>query len=56
MGAIFESPRVIACLTGAWWFLALFLVQAVFNTIIGEEFLFRGVLVPKLEGVFGPWR
>jgi membrane protease YdiL (CAAX protease family) len=24
----------------------------VFNTILGEEFLFRGVL-PKMEGVFG---
>ncbi len=55
MGAIFESPRVIARLTGAWWFLALFLFQSVFNTIIGEEFLFRGVLLPKLEGVFGRW-
>ena len=40
---------------GAWWFLALFVVSAAFNTILGEEFLFRGVLLPRLEGVFGRW-
>jgi membrane protease YdiL (CAAX protease family) len=40
---------------GGWWFLALFLVYAIFNTILGEEFLFRGVLLPKMEGVFGKW-
>jgi uncharacterized protein len=28
---------------------------AVFNSILGEEFLFRGVLLPKMEGVFGRW-
>jgi membrane protease YdiL (CAAX protease family) len=26
-----------------------------FNTVLGEEFLFRGVLLPKMEGVFGRW-
>ena len=25
------------------------------NTILGEEFLFRGVLLPRMEGVFGRW-
>jgi uncharacterized protein len=38
---------------GAWWFFALFVIYAVFNTILGEELLFRGVLLPKMEGVFG---
>jgi len=38
---------------GAWWFLALFVIQAIFNTVLGEELLFRGVLLPKMEGVFG---
>jgi membrane protease YdiL (CAAX protease family) len=28
--------------------------MSVFN-ILGEEFLFRGVLLPKMEGVFGKW-
>ena len=55
MGPVLESPDVHAQLLGAWWFLALFLVMAVFNTFLGEEFLFRGVLLPKMEGVFGKW-
>jgi len=51
--AIFESQEILAGLEGAWWFLAVFVIFAVFNTILGEEFLFRGVLLPKMEGVFG---
>ena len=53
--AIFGSQQILAQLEGAWWFLALFVFQAVFNTILGEELLFRGVLLPKMEGVFGRW-
>ncbi len=53
--AIFESQAVLERLAGAWWFFALFVVQAMFNTILGEEFLFRGVLLPKMEAVFGRW-
>ena len=51
--ATFGSQEILARLQGAWWFLALFVFQAAFNTILGEEFLFRGVLLPKIEGVFG---
>jgi len=53
--AIFESSEILERLVGAWWFLALFVVSAIFNTILGEEFLFRGVLLPKMESVFGRW-
>lgn len=53
--AVFGSKETMSHLVGAWWFLGLFLVNAVFNTILGEEFLFRGVLLPKMEGVFGRW-
>jgi len=28
--------------------------SSVFN-VLGEEFLFRGVLLPKMQGVFGKW-
>lgn len=51
--AFFGSQEILSRLEGAWWFLALFVVQAAFNTIFGEEFLFRGVLLPKMEGAFG---
>ena len=37
-------------LVGAWWFLACMWLTLIFNTILGEEFLFRGVLLPKMEG------
>ena len=27
--------------------------MAVFNTVLGEELLFRGLLLPRMRGVFG---
>ncbi|MFC1893334.1 CPBP family intramembrane glutamic endopeptidase [Chloroflexota bacterium] len=32
----------------------MFLVMSFFN-IIGEEFFWRGVMLPKMNGVFGKW-
>jgi len=55
MAAVLESQEILNRLVGAWWFLGLYVVNAVFNTILGEEFLFRGVLLPKMEGTFGRW-
>ena len=49
---LFENPEQWV---GAWNLLVLFTVLAVFNTFLGEEFIFRGVLLPKMEGVFGKW-
>jgi uncharacterized protein len=54
MSALF-TPELRAQMVGAWGLLGLFVVQATFNTFLGEEFLFRGVLLPKMEGVFGKW-
>jgi membrane protease YdiL (CAAX protease family) len=51
--AIFQSREILARLEGAWWFFALYVISAAFNTILGEEFNFRGVLLPRMEGVFG---
>lgn len=53
--AIFRSQEILARLEGAWWFFALFVVHAAFNTILGEELLFRGVLLPKMKAAFGRW-
>lgn len=55
LAAFLESREILEQLVGAWWFFGLFVVNAIFNTILGEEFLFRGVLLPKMEGVFGRW-
>jgi membrane protease YdiL (CAAX protease family) len=38
---------------GAWGWYALVVVLAIFNTVLGEELLFRGVLLPRMRGVFG---
>ena len=40
---------------GAWDFFLLFVIGSVFNNFLSEEFLFRGVLLPKMNGVFGRW-
>jgi CAAX protease family protein len=50
---IFGFQDILVALEGARWLFALFVIFAVFNTIVGEEFLFRGVLLPKMEGAFG---
>jgi len=55
LNAVFGSREVLGQLVGAWWFFGLFVINAVFNTVLGEEFLFRGVLLPKMEGAFGRW-
>jgi len=40
---------------GAWAVLGLFAFNALFNSILGEELLFRGVLLPRMKAVFGRW-
>jgi membrane protease YdiL (CAAX protease family) len=38
---------------GAWGWFAVIVVFAAFNTVLGEELLFRGLLLPRMRGVFG---
>ena len=40
---------------GQWWLLGLLAVLIVFNYLLGEELIFRGILLPKMSGVFGKW-
>jgi membrane protease YdiL (CAAX protease family) len=57
-GSNFETvfaPENRAQWIGNWDLLGLFLTSAVFNTFLGEDFIFRGVLLPKMECVFGKW-
>ncbi len=42
-------------LKGAWWLVGVALVSCLFNYVLGEELLFRGILLPKMRGVFGRW-
>lgn len=41
--------------SGQWWILGVALLSAAFNYFLGEELLFRGVLLPRMRGVFGKW-
>jgi uncharacterized protein len=38
---------------GAWYLVGILLFSSLFNYLLGEELFFRGVLLPKMEGVFG---
>jgi len=42
-------------LSGNWAWLAILVVQFAFNTLLGEELLFRGLLLPRMHGAFGRW-
>jgi membrane protease YdiL (CAAX protease family) len=40
-------------LSGAWGWFALTVLLQIFNTVLGEELLFRGLLLPRMNGAFG---
>jgi membrane protease YdiL (CAAX protease family) len=42
-----------ALLAGSWGWFAIIAALVVFNTVLGEEFLFRGYLLPRMNGRFG---
>lgn len=40
---------------GAWYLVGIVLISSLFNYLLGEELFFRGILLPKMNGVFGRW-
>src|ERR687894_2470568 len=48
-----ESDAGKDFLSGAWGWFALLLVNFAFNTVLGEELLFRGFLLPRMNGALG---
>lgn len=54
-GDFLGSPDGQATLSGSWLWLGVLLAFFVFNTVLGEELLFRGYLLPRMQGVFGSW-
>jgi membrane protease YdiL (CAAX protease family) len=42
-------------MSGNWVWFALIVALFVFNTALGEELLFRGLLLPRMQGAFGRW-
>ena len=50
---LLAGDRGEAFFSGAWGWFAVVVVLAVFNTVLGEELLFRGLLLPRMRAVFG---
>jgi membrane protease YdiL (CAAX protease family) len=53
--AFSQSDAFAAFMSGNWVWYAVLVALVVFNTILGEEVLFRGVLLPRMQGAFGRW-
>jgi membrane protease YdiL (CAAX protease family) len=53
MGAFLGSDAGQSFVSGNWGWFGLILVLLVFNTVLGEELLFRGLLLPRMNGAFG---
>jgi uncharacterized protein len=53
LATLLESDAGKAFLDGAFGWYALILVFFLFNTALGEELLFRGYLLPRMNGAFG---
>jgi membrane protease YdiL (CAAX protease family) len=51
--SLMASDERKTALEGAWQVLGLFVVLGIFNTVLGEELLFRGILLPRMQGAFG---
>jgi uncharacterized protein len=48
-----ESDVGKTFLNGAWGWFGLIVVMQIFNTVLGEELLFRGYLLPRMNRAFG---
>ncbi len=53
LGALLSSPAGTELFAGSWSWFAAVVTMAVFNTVLGEELLFRGLLLPRMRGAFG---
>ncbi len=52
-GAFLDTAAGREFFSGAWGWYAVVVVQLVFNSVLGEDLLFRGLLLPRMRGVFG---
>ena len=52
-GEFLGAPEGQAMLSGSLPWLLIIFAFFVFNTVLGEELLFRGYLLPRMSGVFG---
>lgn len=55
LGTFLDSQAGQDFLSGNWAWFVVIIAMFVFNTVLGEELLFRGLLLPRMQGVFGRW-
>jgi len=55
MGLFLESHAGQTFLSGNWGWFGIIILLQIFNTVLGEELLFRGLLLPRMQGTFGRW-
>jgi uncharacterized protein len=55
MGLFLQSATGQTFLSSNWGWLAIILALEILNTVLGEELLFRGLLLPRMHGTFGRW-
>jgi CAAX protease family protein len=53
MGTFLGSATGADLLRGNWAEYALIVVMCLLNTVLGEELLFRGLLLPRMQKAFG---
>lgn len=53
LGTFLSSGAGQDFLSGNWPWFGLILTMMVLNTVLGEELLFRGLLLPRMRGAFG---
>jgi uncharacterized protein len=53
LAAFLESAVGQSFFSGNWHWFAVTVVMFLFNTVLGEELLFRGFLLPRMNGAFG---
>lgn len=53
LGAFLGSEAGEAFFNGAWGWFGLLFGSLIFNTVLGEELLFRGLLLPRMNKAFG---
>lgn len=55
LNTFLESQDGQSFLSGNWTWLTIVAALVLFNTVLGEELLFRGLLLPRMNKVFGRW-
>src|SRR4051812_33499048 len=53
LGPFLDSHAGHLFMSGNWFWFGVIAVCALFNAVLGEELLFRGFLLPRMNGAFG---